>query len=62
MTKKLLNGAKIGTMSKQMCGKGVTKRVRCHMRRKAELEAKRLHQPLRRARAEAVAAAADKQR
>ena len=42
MAKKFLNGAKIGTMAQQMCGKGVTQRVRRDMRQ-AELEAKRFN-------------------
>ena len=46
MAKKFLDGTQIGSIAKQMGGKGVPKRMWCDMRRKAELEAKRLHQPL----------------
>ena len=38
MAKQFLNGTKIGSVSKKMRGKGVAKRMRCDMRRKAEFE------------------------
>ena len=38
MAKQFLNGAKIGSVSKKMRGKGVAKRMRRDMRRKAEFE------------------------
>ena len=38
MAKQFLNGTKIGSVSKKMRGKGVAKRMRCDMRRKAEFK------------------------
>ena len=38
MAEKFLDCAKIGTIAKKMRGKGVAKRVRCHMRRQVQFQ------------------------
>ena len=38
MAKQFLNGTKIGTVSKKMCGKGVAQRMWCDIGWKAEFE------------------------
>ena len=38
MTEQFLNRTQIATIAKKMCSKGMSKRMRCDMRRKAKLE------------------------
>ena len=60
MAKQFLNGAKIATIAKKMCCKGMAQTMRCDMRWQIKLDTQSFKQTLNRACTKLLATAADK--